>query len=38
MILDFKFYTMRFIILSIGLLLAFAPLRAQRQLDLKQCR
>ena len=29
---------MRFIILSIGLLLAFAPLRAQRQLDLKQCR
>ena len=38
MILDFKFYTMRFIILSIGLLLAFAPSRAQRQLDLKQCR
>ena len=29
---------MRFIILSIGLLLAFAPSRAQRQLDLKQCR
>ena len=29
---------MRFIILSIGLLLAFAPLRAQRQLDLKECR
>ena len=29
---------MRFIILSIGLLLAFAPSRAQRQLDLKECR
>ena len=29
---------MRFIILSIGLLLFFAPSRAQRQLDLKQCR
>ena len=29
---------MRFIILSIGLLLTFAPLRAQRQLDLKECR
>ena len=29
---------MRFIILSIGLLLVFTPSRAQRQLDLKECR
>ena len=29
---------MRFIILSVGLLMTFVPLYAQQRLDLKQCR